>query len=280
MSVISESKLEACEFGTFLGAYKYTRQGALNGGVSPDGRLVTQCERCLTCLLNVFVFANAVGQTMHVGIDCAAKMGVELSELRTARRYFSDSEKNNSIKNALEKRKAATDALVLANRELHKDKLAMLEDLSAEPNLSSFERSAIETNISALELGRSLTRDFLPAILTRLALCETSQALAVGTKLVSVTLTAYRAPVFILSQFGGSYINFLTDGINSFVYIGNSLTVWNEKKQDCDYIGGLSLNARVKFTGNWSVKKSETRDGLISTVLQRPSKLSAQCALS
>ena len=251
-----DSKIKAQNYGIFQSAYKV--RGRIGGftGHSSDARVCDTCERCGMWLMNVYVFANADGDTMHVGIDCAAKMGADLSELRKARRFFSDSEKSIANANARALHQAKHDALVLANRLVFAESIAFLESLLDADNLNAFELNAVKTAIGCYELGATPRRDYLPSILERLELCETSEALPVGDKLKAKSMTCYRDFIALDGYYGVTYINFMTDGVSAYVYKGSHAF--------------MRLDT---LTANWTVKGSETRDGLTSTVIQRPSKL-------
>jgi hypothetical protein len=92
-------KVGAAQHGRFIGAYRIiVSERGTEVTASPDGRCTGTCDRCGTAIMHVYVFQSSEGArtTMHVGIDCAQKMGVPVEELRAARRYWGEVARESS----------------------------------------------------------------------------------------------------------------------------------------------------------------------------------------
>lgn len=249
-------KTLAQDFNKFAGAYHlvHNQHGSMSfEGYSPDGKQNYICERCGQSLMNVYVFTNDKNEYMHVGIDCAEKMGVPLSELRSAKTFYAREE---SRKNELT-RKSIQEKFITANREKFANEITFLESLLIDTPINDFERNVIQQEISSLEqdVDSGKGKDFLLGILSRLTLVKTS--VKIDKVKITGTLRAYRNCVILQGFYGATFINFLTDGINSYVYKGSAY--------------GLFLNDTI--TAGWNVVGDDTRDGLLSTVINRPSKV-------
>ena len=246
-------KVEAQSFHKFAGAYHLVRSASGSmcfEGYSPDGKQNYTCERCCQSLMNVYVFENDNKEYMHVGIDCAEKMGVPLSELKSAKRYYADAERTKNALSAKERQ----DAFIAANKLKFANEIEFLESLLIDTPVSEFEQTVIKQEIAGCENDLNRSSNMLAQILTRLTLCKTSKP--VTEKLKQVQLTAYRKCIVLDGYYGATFINFLTDGITAYVYKGSA----------------YALDVRDTITANWSVAGTDVRDGLTANVIQRPSK--------
>jgi hypothetical protein len=241
--------------------------------------------------MHVYVFQSSEGArtTMHVGIDCAQKMGVPVEELKRARRYWGDVARESSRAAA---RASAEDRAALREAERRArlaEAAALVEEidaLAAHPHATDYERSALgRVRVAISEQGGEwlegpLTREEIDAtydertwqtrrkiellsVRERLSLVETS--VEQGDDLdrkgkpagLRRKLRAYRAPVSFEGTYGVTHVSFLTDDRgNAFVHKGSS---------HC-YRYGETVEA------TWSVAGSDERDGLTATVLKRPRK--------
>ena len=264
----------------FAAAYRIIvgERGTQIDGGSPDGRCVGTCDRCGTCIQNIYVFRNRKGDSyMHVGIDCAAKMGVPVTELKAARNHWRNvaREAGESARRASHaERQAAERALRNARAVANAGLIGELESLAADPNATEWERNALGAMIAHVTTSdagadwmdpesdrydgdwNTDLRNRLESIRDRLALCATSKAVVAGKKGLAVTLRGYRNPIRIEGSYGTTYVCFLTDdAVNAFVYKGSH----------CFGFGRV-----VEAT--WSTEGTDTRDGLTATVLKRPRK--------
>lgn len=260
----------------FVTAYRIIKgeRGVEIDGASPDGRLTGACDRCGTAITNVYVFANRDRTLwMHVGIDCAHKMGVALDELRAAKGHWSairrereDAERRASRADAERARIAAQQARLAEAADVVEN----LERLATSPRATSWEADRINSALATIahngldyliENDRDSTtglRDDLVAIIARHDLCDTSIPVR-GDKngALSGEFTAYRTPLAFPGQFGTTYVSFLCDGHgHAFVYKGSR---------------PFRLGAAIR--GTFTVDGADTRDGLTSTRLARPRKL-------
>lgn len=241
--------MKAENFTTFAGAY-HVINGAFEG-FNPDTAQNYVCERCGTGLMHVYVFTDGL-TFAHVGIDCAKKMGVPADQLKLARTFF---------ELELAARTAATAAqrqadFVTANRLEFAADLADLVELLKNDCLNDFEKNAIAQQIACVEHNVRNSKNYVAKIKIRIALVRTSAALVAG-KIASLTLRAWRDSVVLYGNYGASAINFLTDGVNSYIYKGAAIT----------------LREGDTVTAGWTVTESELRDGLTSSRINRPTKM-------
>lgn len=274
---IAYGKEAASTHKHFLGAYtiRRTDRGTIVDP-SPDGRTTGTCDRCGVSISNVYVFTDPkAGTRMHVGIDCAAKMGVPAEELRRARRYFSDVAQEHERT----KRRASAEAARAAEAAERAARLsanaALVEELSMmrnHPAVTAWEVEQIDRAVATVasegpvwleeDVSERMERmrDRLAAIRDRISLCETS-GLVAGDKSGAIKgeFRVYRKPiVYEPFRYGGAptYVNFLTDDAgNAFVYKGKK---------------GAAFGSRIRAT--FSVGEADVRDGLTSTKLYRPRK--------
>jgi hypothetical protein len=286
-------KIEATEFSRFVTAYVIgkTDRGVTVDGAAPDGRCTGTCDRCGTAIMRVFCFAKPgdLSRLMHVGIDCAQKMGVPLSELRNARGFFAKRKREAEYAAhyaSQAERRAQEEAAKIAREAERQENLrenaafvAALNNLHNHPHASKWEKDQLELmvgatanqgtdwlddpeNVEALDgleysrhLGNLKLRTRLNQIQTRLSLCDTSKPSE--NKTIIGTFTAYRDCLVFDGVYGRTFRNFLTDGNgNAFVYKGTA----------------FGTEAGDKVSGTFSNGDSETYEGLTSTVLTRPRK--------
>lgn len=271
----------AAQHPFFTAAYRIVKdeRGVRVEGGSPDGRCAGTCDRCGISILNIFVFRNRAGDSyMHVGIDCAAKMGIPAEELRKARGHWSGVAREARAaegRASHAEREAARKVLRAAREVANESLLVELRSLQADPNASDYEREAVGQMVAYVlasdeggewmepgspgydARGSEDMRDRLEAIRDRLALCATSRPVVAGKKGLSVKLRAYRNPVTLPGgPYATRYVCFLTDDAgNAFVYKGTR---------------SFGLGRVIEAT--WSTEGSDERDGLTSTVLMRPRK--------
>lgn len=261
----NEGKDIAQHFRVFRCGYRIIKdptRGVLIAGASPDGRYTGTCDRCGTAILNVSCFASDDPERpgfMHVGIDCAQRMGVPLSELRKARTYVRNHERSKRREAAAKVAKAAQQEREAVRREAYKPLLDRLAAVSENSNASDFERDwcdrKAELVVSAGFEPREIDWLVLDSAETRLALCESS--VAQEGKAVTTTFTVYRTPIALDGFYGVTLINFFHDQQgNAYVHKGSKS--WG-------YPGS-------EFTATFSIKGKETRDGLVSTQVNRPRK--------
>jgi len=275
---IAYGKEAAATHTHFMGAYtiRRTDRGTIVDP-SPDGRTTGTCDRCGVAISNVYVFRDPkAGTRMHVGIDCAAKMGVPAEELRRARHYFSDIAKEHDRA----RRRASAEAARAAEEAERVARLnanaALVEELSMmrnHPAATAWEVGQIDRAVSMVASEGPVwldedvdsermvrMRDALAAIRDRISLCDTSRPVA-GDKKGALTgeFRVYRKPIVYEPFHYGSpptYVNFLTDDAgNAFVYKGTK---------------GAAMGSRIRAT--FTVGEADTRDGLTSTTLSRPRK--------
>lgn len=284
----------AASHGTFVSAYSIveTRLGKKIVGSSPDGRLDFMCMRCLRDLKNVYVFTNAEQNSfMHVGMDCAEKMGISVEELRKAAGHFDRLENEDRRRASAEQRRAeaeAREAKTRANREACAALVSEIEALLTNPALTSFEANVLHNALSACEAnpnwyepewlvdshdewqkmyhnkGEYLYSKLsarLDSVRERLALAATSKP--VTGKHITGAFRGYRPHIELDGFHGGkTYVSFVTDDAgNAYVIKSAEFIV----RQGCTVIGTFSLG------------ESETRDGLTATRLLRPRKINPHC---
>lgn len=264
----------------FAAAYRIVKddRGTSIDGGSPDGRCTGTCDRCGTCIMNIYVFSTRDRRSfMHVGIDCAQKMGVPVTELKAARNHWRNVAREAgevARRASLAERHAAERAAKAARAAANAGLIAELEALADDTNATDYERNAIGATIAhtlASDAGADWAdedsdrygndwntdiRARYESIRDRLALCATSRAVVAGKKGLAVTLRGYRNPIRLEGQYGTTYVCFLTDDAgNAFVYKGSH----------CFGFGRV-----VECT--WSTEGTDTRDGLTATVIKRPRK--------
>lgn len=262
-----EGKDAAQHYNVFHSGYRiikgHPQHGTAIAGVSPDGRYTGTCDRCGTAILNVSCFESGDPDYpgfMHVGIDCAQRMGVPLAELRKARVFVKNHEqqkRREAVEKAAQLSRQQREAKM---REIHKVWLDRLAIVSENSNASDFERDWCARQEGMLVSNSAdpecMSWGILEAAEIRLALCESSVART--EKAVTETFTVYRKPIALEGFYGVTILNFLHDPRgNAYVYKGN---------QSFGYAGS-------EFTATFSVKGSETRDGLTSTLINRPRKV-------
>lgn len=260
----------------FVSRYEHVKASAWNaggtfGGKSPSGRVTTICDRCGTDIMNVYVFVAPGGIEMHVGIDCAGKMGIPLDELKKARTFKRDAARK------AEWDKRLAEIIDQKQRQLaaNADYVEEINGLLSAEYLSFFEqefltrqlRDAEVSDISWInaESAEAAGRDahdwkIFQSIRDRqdlIAINAILPDLPPGERIKNLKIKIWRSPVRIESQaWGTSYINFLTDSATgrSFIYKGG--------KRLGDYGAELVLSG--------TVKEMKTYDGLTSCYLQRP----------
>lgn len=271
----------AADHRHFAGAYRIvvSDRGTQIEGGSPDGRCTGTCDRCGVSIMNIYVFSDSARRSfMHVGCDCAQRMGVPVEELKKAHGYWSERRRECDraahAASAAERRaaeQAAKNARLAESAAIVEEFRAM----AANPNATTWEREQcgrLEARIAAngadwidapSDKYEERAAESIGAIRTRLALCETSteQAEAVTKKGKPSgfrrALRAYRDCISFTSSYGTTYISFLTDDAgNAFVHKGSN--AWG-------------LGEEVEAT--WSVDGTDVRDGLTATVLKRPRKI-------
>jgi hypothetical protein len=284
-------KVGAAQHGRFIGAYRIiVSDRGTEVTASPDGRCTGTCDRCGTAIMNIYVFQSDTARTtMHVGIDCAQRMGVPVEELRSARRYWGEVARESSraaARASAAERAALREAERQARLAEAEALVAEIDALAAHPHATDYERSALgRVRVAIAEEGGEwlegpLTREEIDAtydertwqtrqrialqsVRDRLSLAETSveQGEDIDRKGKPAglrrKLRAYRAPVSFEGTYGVTHVSFLTDERgNAFVHKGSS---------HC-YRYGETVEA------TWSVAGSDERDGLVATVLKRPRK--------
>lgn len=272
MNVISYGKTAATEIGLFVSAYRIamSHQGVVIDGNSPDGRHTGTCDRCGTAIMNVYVFSNDNRSTfMHVGIDCAQKMGISLMELKSARSFWRRQaiEAENAVRRAsLEDRRRKEEEARKARLAAAEELVNEINDLRMDARATTWERDRLNTMIAYTAEhgdswfhspeGESDTHELKTffAIRERLHLCGTSTHQE-SAKRVRMRLNAYRKPVSFDGMYGLTFVNFLTDGVNAYVYKG-----------------GKRIDYGDIVEATWTLENADVRDGLTSTVLKRPAK--------
>ena len=268
-------KEAAARHRNYLGGYtiKKTDRGVNIQGASPDGRLTGTCDRCGTAISDVFVFADASGKSlMHVGIDCAEKMGVPLEVLKQIARemrWLKGTDERAARRLSREEAERMVAAERRATLEANRETVAELDAFSRDPNATEWDRRMVESVIryianngaqwladpqSIQELGFV---GHVEAIRDRLALARTSRHVGVVGKPFAKPLRAYRNVVVIQGAYGDSYLSFLTDDEGNAFFVKGSKPVERGKI--------------VRAT--WTVKgHGESREGVPETVLERPRK--------
>lgn len=260
----------------FVTAYRIIKgeRGVEIDGASPDGRLTGACDRCGTAITNVYVFANA-GRTlwMHVGVDCAHKMGVPLDQLRAAKGHWTEVRREREDAELRASRADAERARLAAQRARLAeagDVVENLERIASSPRTTSWEADRLRIAVATIahngldylvEDDRDSTtglRDDLNAIIARHDLCDTSVPVRGDKKgALAGEFSAYRKPIAFPGQFGTTYVSFLCDGHgNAFVHKGSR-----------------PFGHGTTIRGTFTVDGTDTRDGLTSTRLARPRKL-------
>ena len=267
-------------------------------GSPPDGRCTGTCDRCGTAIMRVFCFArpNDLTNLMHVGIDCAGRMGVPLAELRSARGFFvrRQREAEAAMRYASQAERRAAEEAARAAREAERAEnlrenaafVEVLTNLRNHPSATQWEKDQIELMIGATAnqgiewLDEPENTDSLDGLMkrdgmgdarmrnneklrkkldnvgTRLGLCDTSKG--VTDKVVTGEFYAYRDCIVMVGVYGRTFRNFLTDGKgNAFTYKGSS----------------FGTEQGDKVVGTFSNGDTETYEGLTSTILTRPRKV-------
>lgn len=264
------------------GAYRIVEsdsRGKFVDGYSPDGRTEGMCSRCATCISRVYVFGDGSGTFMHVGIDCAQRMGIPREEIDRARHWFRDAAREAAEKvrrASIAERRAAEEAERAARLVANADLVDELRAFAAHPKATTWERDRalslinyVADNGSAFagrseylndcEGGEAAVRALtsLNAIRARLELCETSREVKGDKKgALIATLTVYRDPIPLMGAYGTTWVNFLRDdGGNAYVYKGT-------KSARCGSV----------IAGTFTVDGTDERDGLIATRITRPRK--------
>lgn len=268
---VSYGKNAATTCGRFASAYKIRvcDGGTLIDGSSPDGRHTGTCDRCGTAILNVYVFSDESRSTfMHVGIDCAQKMGVSLDQLKSARTFWRRQaiEAENAARRAsIEERRRLEDEARKARLEASRELVTEINDLRMDAHATTWERDRLNSLVaytanngdswfhSPAESDLRELKDFF-AIRERLHLCYTSTVQS-SAKRVRLRLTAYRKALSFHGMYGLTFVNFLTDGVNAYVYKGGKCIDYGETVE-----------------ATWTLGDEDTRDGLTSTTLKRPAK--------
>lgn len=279
-------KADAADHKWFANAYQIVKseRGTEVSGTGPDGRCTGTCDRCGTAILNVYVFSDAARSSyMHVGIDCAGKMGVPVTELKKARGYWRECarEADRAARAATAaERKAKEDQARAARLAENAALVDDLETLKGNPNATDWERDQLalmvglvanyggewadpdSTDDGPFADKNEWRRATLTCIRERLALCETSrpqvEAMTGKGKPAGFrrVLRGYRKAVVLNGQYGTTYISFMADDQgNAYVHKGSNL---------------IAMGEVIEAT--WSVDGTDTRDGLTATVLKRPRK--------
>lgn len=254
-----------------------TDRGVVIEGSSPDGRCTGTCDRCGMAISNIYVFRDRANTTtMHVGEDCAEKMGVSAEGLADARRAMrahkwevKTREERAAARVAAASAKERAEQERAENLTAHSEWIAELSRLDIDPNATAWERDQVGRIVSKIAAQgaewisdpQSDSEDELAhrfwSIRTRLAMCSTSKA--VSAKAVTATFRRYRDPI-ALEPFaygrGCTYINFLCDD-------EGQAYVW--KSSNC-------VGRGETIRGTFSVVGSDARDGLTSTNINRPRK--------
>lgn len=288
---------EAPHHKQFVGAYHIVEneRGRTVEGTFPDGRMEFMCTRCLKALKHVYVFANSTQRSfMHVGMDCAEKMGIPRAELDKAENFFRDlnraanraanAQRIEAERVAAAERKAqnlaACHALVsdiasLLNHpactdyERHEVLRPALELCAEDPNwynpewlIDHLEEHSSGSHRAPLSRATKLSAG-LDSVRDRLALCNTSKPVKpVKGKAITGAFRAYRRHININTGFGDVSISFLTDDCGN-AFVVKSAEFW--VRHGCTVIGTFSIG------------ESDERDGLVSTRLLRPRKIDPNC---
>jgi hypothetical protein len=255
------------EFPCFVSTYSITVNemvGTRVSGCDPTGRSTGTCDRCGRAIMHVAVFGDRRRtRFVHVGLDCAQRMGVAPEEVEAAERSFENARRAERAA-ASAARRAEYEAAELAQRRENcaaaAVELAWADAIVGHPHATQWERDEASRFASDCERWGSSSRD-LGAILARLALCATSRARD-AARVKGLELVAYRAPVRIEGAYGARYVSFLCDDAGcAYVYVGSSFAA---RRGDRVAFGA------VAFDG------SEHRDGLTATRLSRPSKVTVR----
>jgi len=278
---------DAESHSVFVAAYQIIKddRGTTVTGAGPDGKCTGTCDRCGTAILNIYVFATPDRLSyMHVGIDCAQKMGVPMPEIKRARTYWRDQSREAAravARATAAERRTAEEAEKRARLAENAAFVAELEALRVDPRATDWESSQLGAMIATVGLYGAdwadesnddesvkyeadvARRATLACIRDRLSLCDTSRVQSEDTDKKGKTcgfrrvLRAYRKPVVLSGQYGTTYISFLTDDRgNAYVHKGSN--VWT---------AGETVEA------TWSIDGSDERDGLTATRIKRPRKI-------
>lgn len=151
----------AADYPHFRAYYsiRTAERGTFVTGPTPDGRYTGTCDRCGMAITHVYVFRHRTADHhMHVGIDCAQRMGVPLDALRAARGYAAEvgrlraTSERNAIRAAAAREARDREAAERAhNREVHGALIADLEALGADDNLTDWERRRLAQAVGMVE---------------------------------------------------------------------------------------------------------------------------------
>lgn len=220
-------KEDAVLHNRFVGAYKIVKseRGTFIEGGSPDGRHTGCCDRCGTAILNVYVFRAATGSLMHVGIDCASRMGVPLDELKKARYYFKNAEREASQARARESLKERQEREAADRAERLRENAGFVEGVTAlqnTPGLTQWQSNRLGDVLRAIanegmdwldssDRDSEKLRDDFASICEGVALQKTSAPFPSPPKAITGEFRAFRPPavIGIDSPWGASYLNFL-----------------------------------------------------------------------
>lgn len=221
-------KEDATLHNRFVGAYKIckTERGTFIEGGSPDGRHTGTCDRCGTAIMNIYVFRAPSGSLMHVGIDCAGKMGVPLDELKKARYYFRNAEREAQQARARESLLERQEREAADQAERLRENAGLVEfvtSLQNTPNLTQWQSSRLGDVLRAIahngtdwldssQRDSEKLRDDFASISEGIALAKTSAPFPSPPKAITGEFRAFRPPVVvgIDSPYGPSFLNFLT----------------------------------------------------------------------
>lgn len=275
MKAILSGKLDASnpnlQFCTLYQIRKASAQGPGSiTGKSPSGRTTATCDRCGIGILNVYVFADSNGNEMHVGIDCAGKMGIPLDELKKARSFKHDAVIAAHNEECRLRRVAAAERQ-RTWLEKNADSVSAVNDIRSWTQLSVFEQEFLDRLLSAAgfeNIGNIVDNtpetaseksqaELFACITLRRFLVENQKADTTKLGRIKVKARIWRAPFSFETPFGRTYVNFLvTSPFNgqTFVYKGGKR------------LGGLGEEGVLAAT----IEGYDTRDGLQSAIVKRP----------
>jgi hypothetical protein len=285
-------KQNASTHDQFVGAYalQETERGKHIVGSSPDGRHDFMCMRCGRSLKSVYVFTSDSKQSfMHVGIDCAQSMGIPMAELRKANDYFDGLERADRARISAAQRAASEAARAAeehANISACREMFAEIEAMLSNPATTLYERDVLRNALAACranpkwfacdwvidalnewhlahhhrEHGYAKLSAQLESVRERLRLVATS--VAVTGKQITGAFRAYRPHISFETQYGTTYVSFLTDDCGHAFFVKSSEFI---VRQGCTVIATFSLG------------EAEQRDGLTATRLLRPRKIDPNC---
>jgi hypothetical protein len=269
-------KADAALHHRFVGAYKIckTERGTFIEGGSPDGRHTGTCDRCGTAIMNIYVFRADSGSLMHVGIDCAQKMGVPLDELKKARYYFRNTEREAQRARERESLKERQEREAADRAERLRENAEVVEFVTAlqnTPGLTEWQTSRLGDVLRAIanegmdwldSSGRDSEklRDDFASITEGVALQKSSAPFQVAPKAITGEFRAFRPPVVIGidSPYGPSFLNFLTLEGRVFVYKGKHRVMRGDRIR-----ATFSLGEGDEYNGTFQYKISRPRKATI-----------------